>query len=174
MGCDFHGFIEIGSVSAGEFDSLYAIQSRRPRHYDLFGALAGVRSAIQPLFPPRGIPSGLGVHGFSLCYKPIIKDTEALDWRGHSFVLPWEVGRATVFHDSASSRWAHHEQGYIKNDAMESPSWLLLSEIYQALAHASIEPGTLPAEYRFILQTMELAESVFGRPTRLVFWFDDV
>lgn len=170
MGIDIRGFIEIESAAPGGYESLYALQLQMPRHYKLFGALAGVAGDIKPLFPRRGVPSDVSCHGFYRCYRPIIEEADVLGYRDDDFVLPWEVGDAAVL-PASDARWGSSKLGYVLSPAMELSSWLLLSEVRQALAHAGIDVTTLPEEYRFLLRTMEEAETIFGRLTRFVFWF---
>ena len=173
MGCDIHAFIEIESGVAGEFDSLCYVEWSLPRHYELFAALAGVRGEAKPLFPPRGIPNGLGVFGFSQCYRQIVCHTDALGYRGSNFVLPYEVGKAEVFPDSVSERWGASKLGYILA-TMEVPSWLSLSELLSAVEHAGIRISELSVEYQFLIAVMSSAENLFVRTSRIVFWFDSV
>lgn len=174
MGCDIHAFLEIESGTAGEYDSLYEVQFHLPRHYELFAALAGVRGELKPLYPPRGIPTGLGVYGFHVCYRQVVCHTDALGYRGSNFVLPYEVGRAQILPGSIGERWGASKLGYVINNAMEAPTWLLLSELEAVTEYAGLHADELPAEYRFLLSTMAAAEATFGRRTRIVLWFDSV
>lgn len=53
MGADIHA-----RIYQKEFGYWYKKASfKLPRNYDIFGALAGVRSYIDPVVPPRGLPS---------------------------------------------------------------------------------------------------------------------
>jgi hypothetical protein len=173
MGCDIHAFVEIESGVAGEFDSLFYVEWGLPRHYEVFAALAGVRCEAKPLFPPRGIPSGLGAFGFRACYRQIVCHTDALGYRGSNFVLPYEVGKAEVFPASVSERWGVSKLGYILA-TMEVPSWLSLSELVAAVEHAGIRISELSVEYQFLISVMSNAEKLLSRMSRIVFWFDSV
>jgi len=170
MGYDLHGFLEIEAPTPGEFDSLYDVNLLFPRHYTLFGALAGVTGDVKPLFPRRGVPSGLSCHGFYRCYRPIVDHADALDYRNENFVLPWEVGDADVL-PAKEAKWGSSKLGYVFGPPIETFSWLSLAEMRQAIAHAGIDIDALPVEYRFLLKTMENAALIFGRCSRFVFWF---
>src|SRR5436190_13111054 len=107
--------------------------------------MAGVRGDIKPLYPPRGIPPGLAAHGFSACYRQIVDQTESLGYRNSKFVLTYEVGHAEVFlFNSTSQRWGWSKKGYIRNEAIEVPSWLTLSEFKASIAHAGLDDRSLP------------------------------
>lgn len=175
MGCDIHGFVEIESKgNSCEFDSLFQPDSL-PRYSFLFGALAGVRDNVQPLFKPRGIPDELGIVGFNEFYLPVIEHCEALEYgqAGTRFVLKWDVGGREIL-SKPSRRWALHDVGYVIDERAEVPSWLWLSELKSAIAHAGIDLEVLQPEYRWLIASMESAEQLFERQTRFVFYFDSV
>ena len=169
MGRDISGFLEVETNVAGQYDSLCQLHWF-PRNSGFFRALVGSLE-FTPLIAPRGIPTGLGAHGFGALYRRIIDYTQAPDYRGTDYVLRWEVGHAEVLRNP-EERWSCSELGYILDPNLVKPSWLLLSEIHAALRHAGFGPEALDTEYQFMLKTMELAEQCFHRKTRFVFWFD--
>jgi hypothetical protein len=63
--------------------------------------------------------------------------------------------------------------GYVADPDWHTPSWLFLSEIHEALAHAKLAVEDLAPEYRVVLDTRASAERWWGRRARLVFWFDN-
>lgn len=84
MGCDIHWFNEVRRdgkwIMTGEV--------RVSRHYDLFGALAGVRMPHLAHIPPRGLPDDVsnGVKEMS--------DLYGFDGHSHTYLSLKEVARA--------------------------------------------------------------------------------
>ena len=60
MGCDIHVYVEYKPYSHSSYWFLFA-HVHLMRNYELFGVLAGVRSEIAPLFPPRGLPDNVDI-----------------------------------------------------------------------------------------------------------------
>jgi len=179
MGTDIRAFVEVESSTATSttFTSLF-----RPALYRnsvVFAALGHPHLATDftPLFPLRGLPQNLGNEAFFECYKPIVQYNEALDWRGHDFILNYEVGRSTVFQDPQRDGRPLSKLGYVLHPHFELASWLTLSEIHMAIQHAGISFGEAVqndnyTEHAFLFDTMANAERYFGHKTRLVFGFD--
>jgi hypothetical protein len=172
MGCDIHAVIEFEvSNRILEFtDGPIFIQ----RDYDLFSALAGVRSVdgFRPLHPPRGLPGNYGEAVGRLFFDLIVPDGE----ENH----PWYPGVNCVNRSFAERCLAQGHSFYdrsgrcISNPDWHNPSWLTVTEISTALAHAGLSIVEREASFRAVIAAMtELARKHGPDGVRLVFWFDN-
>jgi len=173
MGCDIHAMLEVEGESpvAFAFNAIFAGQASLPRNLAVFGALAGVRSTVPPLYPPRGIPDNVSEESFEEYYLFVINEADAEMYRGYGYVTRDEApirGRVYWKTSGLQSRF-----GYVADPDWHTPSWLFLSEIHEALAHAKLTAEDLMPEYRIVLDALASAERWLGRRARLVFWFDN-
>jgi hypothetical protein len=149
-----------------------------PRDYRVFKALAGVRGNTPSLFPPRGIPDDVSERTFEGYYQFIIDPAQSDLYRGFDFVTLEEAEKFVRFGQvlvSAERKKSgvRSAYGYIPVSTWHTPSWLLLSEIRQALEHSGLPEDQLAPEYRVLLETMESLERHMRTRSRLVFWFDN-
>lgn len=64
MGCDIHAFVEYRQPKGDEGQDPPEWRGFREAHlerdYEMFGLLAGVRSLVDPIADPRGLPPDIG------------------------------------------------------------------------------------------------------------------
>jgi len=168
MGCDIHGYIEWGSKYENRiaWDCFGELHIRR--NYELFGALAGVRSDLEPPTPPKGAPKDLSfwVKLKNLLY--IVEDTElCADDEGC-------VKRSTAekWVKSGSSEY-NENKTHVSHPDWHTHSWLDLHELKKAkkLYETQFDYGP-GSELDAIIAVMESFEKS-GKFARFVFWFDN-
>ena len=175
MGCDIHLFVEIKNPQFASYESLFAGEALVERNYQLFAALAGVRNYenFPTLHRPRGFPEDASEAAVDQYYQLIIEDKDAWMFSGLQFVTLSHAAETDRLPPSVKRSGMTSELGYIVCPDWHTPSYLQLSEIHEALAHANIDAGTLAPGFRVVLETMATAERLFHQPTRAVFWFDN-
>jgi hypothetical protein len=159
MGCDIHCYVE---YKRKDYDRWISFGGRiNPgRDYELFGYMAGVRFAVDPVAAPRGIPPDM-------------------DWQA---TTDWWLRVSDKYGDHEgycspedAERFSRHGREIIKegvfakvaNPDWHTPSWLTPNELDAAMTKAGA-----PDKYLAILAAMRSFEAQ-GHEVRLVFWFDN-
>lgn len=75
MGCDIHLHIEISATGQWHHWATPSVA----RNYDLFGKMAGVRSDIEPIASPRGLPIDTTIPT-RLDYERMKEDAHTASW----------------------------------------------------------------------------------------------
>ena len=148
-----------------------------PRDYELFSAIAGVRS--QPgehhLFPPRGLPAIRSYVVHDYCFLQVVEDADVES--------PLNRGE-NVVPRSTADQWVRDglanyipnaygvQNGFVSNKEWHTHSWLTLAELSQALDYAGLSTEDRSPEFRAALVAMDELSKTYGRDSvRLVFWF---
>jgi hypothetical protein len=200
MGTELHAFVDVdydtvGEPFCGETATIRSFNFGEfsiRNSYELFDALGNGRSRHFPpesverwaLFPPRGLPLNAS-RGVVVRYSHPIADAQAdagRHWESHGMpglppVAPEEAARWVA------EGWSHYYtppeprfsgEARVSHPEWRHSSWLLLLEVYRALAHFGLEVERLSAEVEAILGVMETFERRLGTGrSRLVFWFDN-
>lgn len=87
MGCDIHMSIEYRPRSGVEWSAFSDGEIDCPRHYRMFGAMAGVRDYEgNQMFAPRGLPSDLSQETYGMTHHTprdgggVIEDFHTFSW----------------------------------------------------------------------------------------------
>ena len=170
MGCDIHAVVEYKEYDS--YSDFGEVNIRRD--YELFSALAFGEGGITDDLPhpPRGLPDDLSLKTHGLFYWDAeelrkfyieVGDEDADDFQPEEIAKGW-------------GDWAlkeYLETGGLPGPDWHTPSWLNLTELAEALAHAKLEVGKQSSSFRAVLAAMEvLSESRGPDKVRLVFWFD--
>jgi hypothetical protein len=190
LGTDIHAFVEVDRGRGDPFgvDADIVCFNRGeffvPNDYDLLNALGDGRSRnLSPdevprwaLISPRALPENASSAVLDRYYHAVLQPGERPDpvpsfWPALPPVTRedaerWVAEGWSDFAPAPPARASHPE--------WHSPSWLLLTEVYAALAHFGLAAEALPAEFRVVLRAMEEFEGLLGHGrTRLVFWHDN-
>jgi len=143
------------------------------RNYRLFGALAGVRSTVQPLYPPRELPPIISMEVAERVRRPIhaddVPDEEVLAEDGVHYTAALQMVERGCRYMGPPADGKRYD--FITDD-LYSASWLYLDEIDLALSHHSISDYDGNYLFAAMMSAMRTLESHLGaRATRLVFWF---
>jgi hypothetical protein len=142
------------------------------RNYQLFGALAGIRTTLTPLFAPRGLPPivseavARGVMRY--IHADDVPDEEVFASDGVHYSKALEkVSRGSRY----GGPLGHKRYDYITEE-VNSPSWLYLDEVDAALKHHGIVESEGNFLFEAMMSAMRTLERRLGQhKTRLVFWF---
>lgn len=171
MGCDIHCYLEYRDPNP-EWKPQDGIVTwsgwpriNPGRNYEVFGHLAGVRSGVDPVVEPRGIPEDISwetagdywmyVNDERLEGKRTTTTEKALEWAKYGCKL------------------VHKEDGTIQKVShpdWHTHSWITTDEFAQVLGRMS--PSRVSVEYWALLAAMKELEW-HGQEVRLVFWFDN-
>ncbi|MBN9520674.1 hypothetical protein J0H58_19510 [bacterium] len=190
MGTDIHAFVEFDRGRGDPFGAGADIVCFNrgeffvPNDYDLLNALGDGRShSLHPdevrrwsLVPPRGLPSNASQTVLDLYYHPVLRPGgqpgRASSW-WHE-LPPVTRDDADRWVTEGLSHFAPVPPARVSNPDWHTPSWLLLAEVYDALAHFGLAAENLPAEFLVVLRVMAEFEALVGPGrSRLVFWYDN-
>ncbi len=173
MGCDIHAhieyFVEHPQITP-RWDHFAAPWVQR--NYNLFGIIAGVRSALGPLYTPRGFPNDASMETREAYSDRIV------DWR-------CDCGESHTINKANVSPRAEHlldesgvDTGRVVGADWHTPSWLSKDEFTISLSRLmEIEsPDTIYREGETILSPELIAiraTLAAFKKSRLVFWFDN-
>jgi hypothetical protein len=166
MGTDIHLFVEHRLNPGGEYFSLTEGEFNLPRDYEIFAALAGVRTAERPLIEPRGFPQDASSDAHQGYYHRVSDEEQDFDeW--------WSIERpedAQNYVDRGlSQKKSWRDTELVSAPDAHHPSWLSRSELLTALSRAGLDPEKLSPEYRIVVAALDLLADGDGR---VVFWFD--
>jgi hypothetical protein len=167
MGTDIHLFVEHKVSPDGPYLSLSNGEFNLPRDYEVFAALAGVRTHEQPLIGPRGFPEDASQEAHQGYYHRVSDEGQEFDgW--------WFIEKPTQAQSYVERGLSHRKSwrnvDLVSDPDAHTPSWLNGSEFVAALNHSGIAAGSLFPEYRVVLAALEL---LADRASRVVFWFDN-
>lgn len=176
MGCDIHMYVEF-QRPGGNVDYWRGWPRMNPgRHYELFGHIAGVRSPVEPVVPPRGVPEALSFH--SRFDNTVFIDYEG-DGKREGHTTP---ERAQRWVETAGCKYVlvregDERPGWVTNPDWHSHTWLTLDEFREALTRTDAEAEregytTGTDEYWALVAAMKYLE-IRGYTTRVVIWFDN-
>jgi hypothetical protein len=165
MGADIHLVIE-ASTTPGFSNPNGMAFFEWPRNSQLFRAMGLHGKSC--LIPARGFPepaSSMAYWQFGLC---VIPDDDLESALAMPSITETEALRAL---QDGQSQLLSYRKDFVSNPAYSNASWLSLSEFFEALRFASIDPSSLSLE---CLLTVKLLESIeaYGQHARMVFWFD--
>lgn len=160
MGCDIHAYMEYRQP--GKDWQSFGGENHLDRNYAVFGELAGVRSAGEPVHAVRGAPEDMAWQANSDYWLFIVEggdfDKEscspekAAQWHSHGCAYKKDL--------RGENRWIQHPDWH-------TPSWLTGNEWREVIGDG---------EYRHEFVAVGAALSSFeaaGFETRVVFWFDN-
>lgn len=156
MGCDIHAFIEF---KRGDRWEPFSDELNIERNYDLFGAMANVRTG-GAVVPPRGIPDDMAYMADGGWWKYI----------GYDYGLTVEQAEqyqrlgSRILKDRDGKPWK------VEHPDWHTPSWLTTEEFKQALEKAG--GGTIAPVANAALAAMFYL-STRSDEVRIVFWFDN-
>jgi hypothetical protein len=173
--------------------ALFFAEFSLSRDYALFDALGDGRNSQlasedvgqRALFPPRGIPADLSLVVARQYYDLVIDSARpnAHFWPAHGCVTVVEAeervhrGHAhfgNVVQDTHYSRSPPRTWKVVSKELWHTPSWLLLSEIHQAMRSHNISLTAVDWGFRVAVTCLSKIEDELGEGrVRLVFWFDD-
>ena len=166
MGCDIHLHIETRRKKRANDELIwfpFGGEFRLWRNYDLFGRLAGVRSATPALVKARGIPDDLAYTAAGTYWIHVGDDDS------------WEGGNRSVSLDraqqwgTATKRDKDGNIKYVADPDCHTPTWLTPEEFREALGDT---PAEWIADYHAVLAAAGML-SFLGHDVRLVIWFDN-
>ena len=168
MGTDIHLFLEHKIGGGEEYFSLAKGELNLPRDYDVFAALAGVRTDAAPLIPPRGFPSDASWDAHRSYYHRVSDDEtqyhDGLWWIEKSEHAESYVARGI------SHRKLWRNVDLVSDPDAHHPSWLAGTEFSAALRASSLDLDKLSSEYLVVIAALDLFAT---RHARVVFWFDN-
>jgi hypothetical protein len=166
MGTDIHLFVEHRVRPGGEFFSLSDGEFNLPRDYEVFAALAGVRTDELPSITPRGFPEDASSDAYQGYYHRVSDEGQYFDgW--------WFIERPADA-QSYVDRGLSHKRSWGNVELVSDPdahhaTWLSRSELLTALSRDGIDAEKLSPEYRVVVAALDL---LADRDGRVVFWFD--
>lgn len=175
MGADIHCYIEHGRRRKdhdGEGEkvhwSSFNYSGLNPgRHYEIFGALAGVRCSENQMFELRGLPDDVSYGAASDNQLYVVADddpsAEHEKFASRSNAESW-------VNSSWGSRWVNDEKTIVTHPDWHSHSWLTPAEWRQVIE--AEYPYAPDDEYFALAAAMEELEQR-GNEVRIVFWFDN-
>ncbi len=138
MGCDIHAVVDV--YENGNWVGIESNIADTPRHYDFFGAIAGVRSGITCLIQPRGLPGNFKVdNDFKTLNKYYDEKEDDSDFyfigeHSHSYLLLSELIDLRNFH-------AGNIEIYYDDDTNEpsevSPEAAVVKTLSKYISHLS-------------------------------------
>ncbi len=135
MGCDIHMYVEYKQQDAAddqreEYWYAYGSRINPGRDYEMFGALAGVRTEHVPHIEPRGLPPVLGYYSKSDYWIAVVNDPK--DMEGYTDPIT-----AQRYKDHGSIEKTVEIRGlthsFISNPDWHTPSWLTPQEFEDAI-----------------------------------------
>lgn len=173
MGCDIHMHLEFKDPKPNphirEGASPWRGWARiyMARDYELFGYLAGVRSSVDPVVAPRGIPNDISWDTADEWYLRIHDEFAGQDMSGYCTLAKaqeWSKYGHKIFNDDEGKPYK------VEHPDWHTPTWLTLDEYTQALS--KIKPEPYGMSYWAMLGAMKELDW-YHMDTRLVFWFDN-
>jgi hypothetical protein len=170
MGTDIHlfveHFVEHPARPGGEYFSLSEGEFNLPRDYEVFAALAGVRTDERPFISPRGFPEDASPDAHRGYYRRLSEEGQDFD----GWWLTEKPADAQSYVDrSLSHRKSWHNIELVSDPEAHHPTWLSRSEFLTALSRGGLDPEKLSPEYRVVVAALDL---LADRDGRVVFWFD--
>lgn len=180
MGTHIHAFIEVDYATVGQpFGETAEVRCFNRGEffirnvYELFDALGDGRSrhfppeavGRQATFPPRGLPSNPS-YGVVARYAHPIVEPNAVEARGRDSE-PWPALRSVTPEEAerwVAQGWSHYytpesrwssggiEPAWVSNPEWRPASWLLLPEVYRALADFGLKVNELSPEVEAVLR----------------------
>jgi hypothetical protein len=166
MGCDIHAHLELIDQPA-----LHVARFELPRNYRLFSLLAGVRydpqefRGFEPVYEPRGLPSGISSTVFEACTYAINDELAALDVDGYcsrEAAERWIANGAATYCDPSQER--------VTDPDWHSVSWVTCDELETVAIRYQQITGERDAWLDAIIGAMH-AFAIHQTPNRLIFWF---
>ena len=160
MGCDIHCYIEYHD--GHDRWSGFGGRINPGRDYQLFGLLAGVRGAMPPLIPPRGMPTDAG-YSANHDNELAVATSQYPDGTDSDKAAEWVA--------NGVSKWAR--KGFVTHPDWHTHSWLTLDEFERVLTAYYVPTGqTVSPQYCAVREAMRELAKGYGA-ARLVFWFDN-
>jgi hypothetical protein len=178
MGADIHAFIEYDTERSGlcEFSRGQLVL---PPDYDLFHALAGVRSQseAQPLFLPRGLPERVSDEVMQTYFTSVFADEDVAARprpRGVHYLLRSEFESDPHYQRSERRGKIEDLHWLVADPDWHTPSWLTYRQVLAALAHLGLSVDERSLQFRAVVAAMAaMADEVGPDRVRLIFWFDN-
>lgn len=173
MGCDIHMYVEYTkSDLTPEQRKKYGWGSwggriNPGRDYELFGLLADIRGG-SAIFPPRGLPDGLGFYSRWDSHMLISENTVEPNFCTLKQAQEYAKWGAKIHND------VHGKPMFVDNPDWHSHSWLNTIEFEHVLNARKLgEYGPADIDYYALLSAMKTLEENGSRESRVVFWFDN-
>lgn len=174
MGADIHMYVQYGTKGR-DYWSGFGGRINPGRNYAMFGILAGVRREFPESFEPKGLPSHeLSYQCNGDLYLYITKDGEGEGETTMEKALEWnKTYRCKLVNDRDGKPIK------VMHPDMHSHSWMNVKELSKAyrtyfkMVKKEFGTGSVPAEYKAILDVMKSLEKNGDYIAEVVFWFDN-